>query len=114
VCAVRDDWYRSSAWSRADQRHFEQKLQRARPGSRPQYIRLKGLAVAASARRHERRAAPELFKRVIHDHGDDELQTAMAWADLGHFYADDGQHGLAAEALRSCLDAEASLGGLQT
>jgi tetratricopeptide (TPR) repeat protein len=59
---------------------------------------------------------PELLKRVIHDHPDDELQAAMAWADLGRFYAEEGEHEQAVEAFRSCLDAEASLsgGGLHT
>ena len=35
----------------------------------------------------------------------------MAWADLGRFYVEEGEHELAAGALRSCLDAEAALGG---
>lgn len=64
----------------------------------------------------ERHAAPVLLQRVIREHADDQLQAAMAWADLGRFYAEDGEHELAADALRSCLDAEAALdgGGLHT
>ncbi len=111
-----DQWYRSSAWGKTDQEHFEEKLRRARPRSRPQYIRLKGLALAASRRRGERCAAPELLMRVIRDHSDDELQAAMAWADLGRYYVDEDDHQRAADAFRSCLDAEAALsgGGLHT
>jgi tetratricopeptide (TPR) repeat protein len=113
---VADEWYRSSAWGKADQEQFEEKLRRARPRSRPQYIRLKGLALAGSRKRGERRTAPDLLRRAIREHGDDELQAAMAWADLGRFYEEEGEHELAAEAYRSCLDAEAALsgGGLHT
>ena len=106
-----DEWYRSSAWAAADQEHFEEKLQRARPRSRAQYIRLKGLALAGSKRRSERRAAPTLLQRVIREHADDDLQAAMAWADLGRFYAEEGESELASDALLSCLDAEAALAG---
>jgi hypothetical protein len=113
---VEDEWYRSSAWEATDQERFEEKLRRARPRSRAQYIRLKGLALAGSKRRSERQAAPTLFQRVIREHADDQLQAAMARADLGRFYAEKGEHHLAADALRSCLDAEAALdgGGLHT
>jgi tetratricopeptide (TPR) repeat protein len=113
---VADEWYRSSAWGKADEEQFEEKLRRARPHSRPQYIRLKGLALADSKKRRERRAAADLLRRVIREHSDDELQAAMAWADLGRFYDEEGEHQLAAEAYRSCLDAEAALsgGGLHT
>jgi len=52
-----------------------------------------------------------LLQRVISEHPDDELETAMAWADLGRFYAEEGEHELAADALRSCLNAEAAVGG---
>jgi hypothetical protein len=111
-----DEWYRDPAWGKADQQHFEEKLRRARPRSRPQYIRLKGLALASSKKRRERRAAPELFRRVIREHSDDELQAAMAWADLGRFHEEEGENEFAAEAYRSCIGAEASMsgGGLRT
>jgi tetratricopeptide (TPR) repeat protein len=108
---VDDEWYRSSDWAAADQEHFEEKLRRARPRSRAQYIRLKGLALAGSKRRSERRAAPTLLRRVIREHADDDLQAAMAWADLGRFYAEEGENELASDALRSCLAAEAALAG---
>lgn len=35
----------------------------------------------------------------------------MAFADLGSFYAEEGEHELAAEAFRWCLDAEAATAG---
>jgi hypothetical protein len=113
---VADEWYRSSGWSKSDQTQFEDKLRRAHARSRPQYIRLKALALAGSTRLRERKAAPDLLRRVIREHGDDELQAAMAWADLGRFYDEDDEPLLAAEAYRACLDAEAALsgGGLQT
>jgi tetratricopeptide (TPR) repeat protein len=110
-----DEWYRDPAWGKADQQLFEERLRRARPHSRPQYIRLKGLALAGSKKRRERQAAPELYRRVIREHSDDELQAAMAWAALGRFYAEEGEHEFAAEAYRSCIGAEASMsGGLRT
>jgi len=52
-----------------------------------------------------------LFQRVIRDHAADELQCAMAWADLGRFYEGEGELGLATDAFRSCLGAEAALSG---
>jgi len=61
---VSDEWYRSSAWAEADQQHFEEKLRRARPGSRAQYIRLKALALAASKRRSEKEAAEILTEAI--------------------------------------------------
>lgn len=106
-----DDWYRDPAWGKADREYFEEKLRRARPHSRPQYIRLKGLALARSPKRQERQAAPDLLRRVIREHSDDELQAAMAWADLGRFFDEEGEPELAAEAYRSCLEAEAEMGG---
>lgn len=111
-----DEWYRTSAWGDADREIFEEKLRRARPRSRPQYIRLKGLALAGSKKRSERKAAPELLQRVIREHSDDEVQAAMAWADLGWFYEREGDHELGAQAYRRCLEAEAALsgGGLHT
>jgi hypothetical protein len=108
---VDDEWYRSSAWEEADQEHFEEKLRRARPRSRAQYIRLKACALWGSKRDDERKFAPALFQRVIREHPDDELEAAMAWADLGRFHVEEGEHELAADALRSCLDVEAALGG---
>src|SRR4051794_38999265 len=62
---VSDDWYRSPGWSRDDEAHFEQKLARARGANRPQYLRLKGLALGSARDEQARAAAPVLFRRVI-------------------------------------------------
>jgi tetratricopeptide (TPR) repeat protein len=108
---VSDDWYRSSAWGSADQALFEEKLRRARPWSRAQYLRLKGAALAASSRRREREAAPGLLSRVIREYAEDELQVAMTWSDLGRYYSEERDWESAAGAFRSCLDAEAAYSG---
>jgi len=106
---VSDDWYRSARWDREDREQFEAKLARARVDNRAQYVRLKALALAASKRRRERQAAAELLRRVIDEYPEDKVQVAMAWADLGFFYAQGKQDDLAADAFGRCLHAEAGV-----
>jgi len=59
------DWFRSSAWDALAQKNFERRLARARPDNRPQYIRIKALALAASG---QDVAAGVLFERVVREY----------------------------------------------
>jgi len=59
------DWFRSSAWDALSRKDFERNLARARPANRPQYIRIKGLALAATG---QDVAARILFERVVRDY----------------------------------------------
>lgn len=59
------DWFRDSSWDPASQANFERRLARARSNSRPQYIRIKGLALAEAG---DLSAARALFERVIRDY----------------------------------------------
>ncbi|PKQ30572.1 MAG: hypothetical protein CVT62_13250 [Actinobacteria bacterium HGW-Actinobacteria-2] len=57
-----DDWYRSPGWSEADQEAFELRLARARAWNRPEYLRIKGLALAEAGLRE---AALGLWQRGL-------------------------------------------------
>ena len=39
----KDEWFRKSTWSAADDRDFRTRLKRARPASRPQYLRIQAV-----------------------------------------------------------------------
>ena len=62
-----DGWYRTSGWTQTDQESFERRLARARSWSRPQYLRIKGNALAAAGHRD---AALGLWQRALDSDGD--------------------------------------------
>lgn len=66
-----DDWYRSPGWTVADRESFERRLARARSWNRPQYLRIKGLALR-EAGHHD--AALLLWQRAL-DNDDDGFET---------------------------------------
>ncbi len=82
---TRDDWFRSPLWGPEDQEFFEAKLARARPYNRPQYLRIKGLALADANDPVARLGARELFERVIAL--DDGFQATAAQTHLGEWFA---------------------------
>lgn len=96
-----DDWFRSPLWGRGEEAHFEAKLARARPYSRPQYLRIKGLALAEAADPNARTAALQLFERVIAS--DDKHQAAFSQAHLAELIDDIGDPKRAAELYRDLL-----------
>jgi tetratricopeptide (TPR) repeat protein len=106
---MRDEWFRSSRWDAEERRKFEAKLARARPASRPQYLRLKGLGLADADDDTARAGARELFDRVIES--DDEIQSAMARADLGRWFEKAEMPADAVRAYRACVHAEDTLRG---
>lgn len=80
-----DDWFRSPDWSTAARDDFEQRLRRARPANRAQYLRIKGLALAEA---DQVDGARELWLRVLDS--TDELASVEkpgALEHLGDSYA---------------------------
>lgn len=74
-----NDWFRDPAWDEANRAQFEQRLKRARAWSRPQYIRIKGLALRDAG---ELDGAQVLFERVITEYPE-SLDAASAREHLG-------------------------------
>ena len=74
------EWFRSPDWSSDAQRDFETRLGRARLRSRPQYLRIKALALVDAGRLD---AAATLLRRVVDDYGDDWSQVTSAHEHLG-------------------------------
>jgi hypothetical protein len=81
-----DDWFRSDDWSEEDQEHFEAKLARARRASRPQYLRIKGLALLHATDDERRQAGVTLLERVLDDYADDEVAAAGAHVALARYH----------------------------
>ena len=59
------DWFRSAAWDEDARSDFEKRLSRATIGNRPQYLRIKGLALSEAG---NDAAARELWLRVLHEY----------------------------------------------
>lgn len=97
-----DNWYRSSEWSKPAQEEFERRLRRARNSNRPQYLRIKALALLEQGGRKEGRAARELLNRVIQDYPD-SLDVVVAHEALGESYAREGSSADAEEQYRTAL-----------
>lgn len=74
-----EDWYRTPAWSLADQELFERKLRRARAWNRPQYLRIKGLELQEAGLVD---AARTLLVRAGVEAGSDRYERTTAWENL--------------------------------
>ena len=81
VCMA-DDWFRSPAWDADAQAEFERRLARARSNNRPQYMRIKGLALADAG---EVSGARDLWRRVL-DSDAYEFEKATATEHLADSY----------------------------
>lgn len=82
--AHKDDWFRSGNWDAAAQELFESKLARSR-GSRPQYLRIKGLGLRAAGHTE---AARRLFLRVLDEYSNDWVQVRQTQEHLGDMARD--------------------------
>jgi tetratricopeptide (TPR) repeat protein len=92
---VPDDWFRSPDWNAQAEQEFEERLSRARPFNRPQYLRIKALALIHRGGEAEARGARELLVRVIETYPE-SLDVVMAHEHLGELDAREG-HRRAAE-----------------
>jgi tetratricopeptide (TPR) repeat protein len=80
---VADDWFRSPDWSPDAQADFEARLQRARPGNRTQYTRIKGIALEESGQVD---AARSLWSRILESDLGHEFEKASTIEHLGDSY----------------------------
>lgn len=75
------DWFRSPSWNEDARADFEARLGRSRAHSRPQYLKIKALALQGA---RETAAAKGLFQRVLDEHPTslDAAQCAEALGGL--------------------------------
>jgi tetratricopeptide (TPR) repeat protein len=99
------DWFRDPSWDEVTQAEFERRLQRARPSNRPQYLRIKGLAVAAGGRTDD---AEQIYQRVL-DEYPESLDAASAREHLGDLARLQGRLSQAEEHYRTLLAAHPTL-----
>lgn len=88
VAGREPEWYRWPDWSPADQVDFEARLKRSWSSNRHQYLRIKGLALAADGQTD---AAKALFLRVLDSEDEfSELSKAGALENLAdlHMHSD--------------------------
>lgn len=76
------DWFRKTSWSNADSEDFERRLARARPASRPQYLRIQAVHLFETGKKGLIAVASALAARVISEY-DDKIQTGPAHHLLG-------------------------------
>lgn len=97
-----DAWFRSVLWSAEEAAQFEARLGRAREHNRPQYLRIKGLALASSGDPELRVVGRQLLERVVETYPD-QRDAIDALAHLADSYCMDGDHHQAAASYRECL-----------
>lgn len=73
------DWFRSDGWTDDDREDFETRLKRARVTSRPQYLRIKALAIEDEAPE----SAEDLLRRVVAEYPENWPEVAYAHERLG-------------------------------
>jgi hypothetical protein len=100
--AVSRDWFRASTWDAQIAESFEQRLRRARPAGRAQYLRIQATHLLVSPDVGARQAGRDLLRRVIAEHPT-EIEAKTATEQLGASLADDGRLEQAEEALRHAI-----------
>jgi hypothetical protein len=96
------EWFRSPDWSTNAREDFEHRLARTRDFNRPQYLRIKALALMGHGGKAEVRGARELLARVIEDYPD-AGDVVMAHEHLAELDVRDGQRAPAKEHYRTAL-----------
>jgi predicted Zn-dependent protease len=99
---VADDWYRTADWSAAAQDAFEEKLRRARPHNRPQYLRIKALALLQTDADENRKAGRKLLQRLVQEYPD-TFDVSWAQEFLADAYREEGRAVEAEELYRAAL-----------
>lgn len=102
------DWFRSQDWSDGAQQDFESRLRRARPGSRPQYLRIKALALVEHG---ESESAATLLRRIIGEYPEVWTEVAFAHELLGDLCRTAGDLAGAESEYRLALAVSPSLSG---
>jgi predicted Zn-dependent protease len=101
------DWFRSPDWTATDREDFETRLKRARATSRPQYLRIKALAI----RDEFPLEAEELLRRVVVEYVEHWPDVAFAHELLGDLRSAAGDIGDAETHYRSALETSPTLSG---
>jgi hypothetical protein len=105
---VSADWFRSPSWDEASREDFEKRLRRARAHNRPQYLRIKALAVRDAGRIE---VAKELLLRIL-DHPEVQaFEAAFAQEILGDIAVQQGEPELGERYYRQLLHDHHSLSG---
>lgn len=97
-----EEWFRSSEWDVRAQEQFEERLRRASSSYRPQYLRVKALALMDHGGHAEARGARELLVRLIETFpgsGD----VVMAHEHLGELDAREGDRPAAQAHFRAAM-----------
>ncbi len=101
----RKDWFRRTTWTEQDSADFAQRLQRARPENRPQYVRIQAVALHATAEPSNLRAALSLLDYFFRNWPEDIFLANAFWqAARCHEELDEEQSALLA--YRRPLDAQ--------
>lgn len=101
-----DDWYRSADWSADAQALFERKLARATLHNKPQYLRIKGLALLEADDPALEEPAQGLLRRVISEYPDSTFDVSIAYDTLAACAAAAGHVDAALGYLRASLQAQ--------
>ena len=94
-----DDWYRSAEWGPIAIQEFEERLQRSRSYSRPQYLKIKAFVLVQAGHIE---AGKSLFERVV-DEYPDSFHTGAALEGLGDLLWAQGEMHRAEQAYRRLL-----------
>jgi hypothetical protein len=97
-----DDWFRSAIWDGQIEAAFEQRLARARPHNRAQYIRIQATHLLSSPDPQVRETGRGLLQRVITGFPDG-LEALAAMEQLGGSLAGEGRLAGAEQALRATM-----------
>lgn len=100
-----DDWYRSTEWSLAARADFEARLQRSRSWNRPQYLRIKALALIGT----EQTVEPMTLLQRILDEYPDSLDASSAMELIGDLRQQAGDLTGAERAYRDLIEARPDL-----
>jgi hypothetical protein len=105
---VAADWFRIPDWDDAARQDFETRLHRARQDNRPQYLRIKAIALREDG---DSGAARELLQRVLDDPGPyDQLELPIAHELLGDIASQEGDWPVAEARYRHVLHTWPDLG----
>ena len=97
-----EEWFRSSEWSVQAQEEFEERLRRASSSYRPQYLRIKALALMDHGGSAEASGARELLVRVIEIYPG-SMDVVMAHEHLGELDAREGRRSEAEAHFRAAM-----------
>jgi tetratricopeptide (TPR) repeat protein len=105
---VADDWFRSPSWTPEARRDFEQRLGRARRSGRPQYLRIKALALHAAGNDE---GSEELLARIIAEYPEPASEVAFAYEKRGDLFRSRGLPSDAEASYRAAIAVVPSLSG---